>query len=248
MAASKPIAIVLVSGGLDSVTLAYDQVQAGYDVQALSVFYGQRHARELEAARYCMGLLGVSRHDILDMRGMGALLEGSALTDPTLTVPHGHYEAETMRATVVPNRNMILLSVAWGVAVARNAERVAIAAHSGDHAIYPDCRLGFLRTFEKAAMLGNDGFGNSELRLSWPFVNLSKADIVAHGARLGVPLESTYSCYEGGLLHCGRCSTDLERREAFELAGVQDTTQYRDGRPWREILHEVEAGSDVHRS
>lgn len=132
-----------------------------------------------------------------------------------------------MKQTVVPNRNAIMLSIAYGVAVARGAELVAFAAHSGDHTIYPDCRPGFVDALNHALQLGNL-WATPLPRIEGPFLYYSKANIVSAAARLNVPIEETWSCYKGGDIHCGTCGTCTERREAFELAAVFDPTPYAD--------------------
>jgi 7-cyano-7-deazaguanine synthase len=133
-----------------------------------------------------------------------------------------------MAVTVVPNRNAIMLSVAYGAAVADGAEVVAAAVHAGDHFVYPDCRPAFVDAFDAMERLATEGFGHEELRLYTPFVDKTKADIAKIGAELGVPYADTWSCYEGGEVHCGFCGTCTERKEAFELAGVLDPTVYQD--------------------
>ena len=217
--------VTTLSGGLDSVTLAHELVAEGHAVIALSFHYGQRHAKELESASRCAQRLGAAHH-VVDLRSVGALLTGSALTDPAVAVPEGHYTDESMAATVVPNRNAIMLSVAVGVAVAEGAEAVATAVHAGDHAIYPDCRPAFIEAIEHEARVANEGFIADGFRVLAPFLHLSKDEIVRRGDALGVPFEETWSCYLGDDLHCGRCGTCVERREAFELAGVGDPTRY----------------------
>ncbi|MCB1120019.1 MAG: 7-cyano-7-deazaguanine synthase, partial [Verrucomicrobiae bacterium] len=147
-------------------------------------------------------------------------------------VPHGHYEEENMKSTVVPNRNMILLSVATGWAVSLKADCVSYAAHAGDHAIYPDCREEFADALDKTMRLADW----QEIYLNRPFVSWTKADIVRRGAELNVPFEKTWSCYEGGDQHCGRCGTCIERREAFHLAGVADPTEYSEAAPTLEAM------------
>jgi 7-cyano-7-deazaguanine synthase len=158
---------------------------------------------------------------------VGHLLSGSALTDD-IEVPHGHYAAENMAVTVVPNRNAIMLSIAYGVAVARGARLVAAAVHAGDHYVYPDCRPQFVEAFDAMQRQAVEGFGDPDLRLHAPFIHKSKAEIVEIGTSLGVPYEDTWSCYEGGEIHCGLCGTCTERKEAFQLAGVPDPTKYRE--------------------
>ncbi|WP_273843240.1 7-cyano-7-deazaguanine synthase QueC [Rubrobacter calidifluminis] len=218
-------ALAVVSGGLDSVTLAHLLAEEGYSLHLLSFDYGQRHGKELEYARRCAERLGAS-FDVVDLSGVGRLLSGSALTDE-IEVPHGRYDEESMSVTVVPNRNAIFLSVAYGAAVARGSVLVAAAMHAGDHPVYPDCRPEFVRSFEAMERLAVEGLGHPGLRLYTPFIHKTKAEIVGLGASLGVPFEETWSCYEGGELHCGLCGTCTERREAFELAGVEDPTEYR---------------------
>ena len=162
---------------------------------------------------------------MVDISGIGRLLSGSALTDD-VDVPYGHYAAENMAVTVVPNRNAIMLSIAYGVAVACNASLVACAVHAGDHYVYPDCRPAFIEAFDTMERLAVEGFGDPSLRLYAPFLNKTKAEIVKIGGALGVPYADTWSCYEGGDLHCSLCGTCNERKEAFELAGVPDPTEY----------------------
>jgi 7-cyano-7-deazaguanine synthase len=217
-------AIAIVSGGLDSVTLAYYLHSLNYTPHLLSVDYGQRHVKELRCAALCAEALR-AKHTIVDLRTLRPLLSGSALTDGNHDVPDGHYAAETMRITVVPNRNAILLSIAYAAAVAEQADIVAIGVHAGDHFIYPDCRPDFLRAFAAMQVLAVEGFAD-DLSLLAPFERLSKADIVALGATLDVPFADTWSCYKGGDVHCGSCGTCVERKEAFTLAGVFDPTRY----------------------
>jgi 7-cyano-7-deazaguanine synthase len=217
-------AVAIVSGGMDSVTLAYLLASEGFSLHLLSVNYGQRHLKELEYAKLCAERLD-AEFDVVDISGIGLLLKGSALTDD-IPVPRGHYAAPNMAITVVPNRNAIMLSIAYGVAVAEGAEMVATGVHAGDHFVYPDCRPEFIEAFDEMQKKAVEGFGDESLRLYAPFVKWSKADIVAQGVRLGVPYTDTWSCYEGGEVHCGECGTCVERREAFELAGVQDPTTY----------------------
>ncbi|MFZ6003292.1 MAG: 7-cyano-7-deazaguanine synthase QueC [Actinomycetota bacterium] len=219
------VVVTTLSGGLDSVTLAHSLAADGHQLVALSFDYGQRHAKEIDFAARCARRLG-SDHRVIDLRSVGSLLSGSALTDDRVDVPEGHYTDRSMAATVVPNRNAIMLSVAVGVAVARGAEAVATAVHAGDHPIYPDCRPAFIEAIEHEARVANEGFIKPDFEVRAPFLHLGKDDIVRIGAALGVPFEETWSCYVGGDHHCGRCGTCVERREAFDLAGVADPTSY----------------------
>jgi 7-cyano-7-deazaguanine synthase len=226
------LVVVTVSGGLDSVTLAHTLAAEGHDLVCLSVDYAQRHAKEIDFARACADRLGAPHH-VVDLRSVGELLTGSALTDDRVAVPEGHYTDASMAATVVPNRNAIMLSVAVGVAVASRADAVATAVHAGDHPIYPDCRPAFIEAVEHEARIGNEGFVVDGFRVLAPFLAVTKDEIVRRGAAVGVPFAETWSCYMGGDLHCGRCGTCVERREAFELAGVADPTAYEPVAPSR---------------
>lgn len=209
---------------MDSTVLLHHLVSRGDQVRALSVDYGQRHHKELEyALRTAEALhvpliqipLGVLRH----------VLPGSSQTDVNVRVPEGHYAEENMKLTVVPNRNMILLSIAIGHAVAHKFDAVAYAAHAGDHAVYPDCREEFVKALESAAALCDWHV----VQLERPFVRKSKADLVALGSALEVDFRQTWSCYAGRELHCGKCGTCVERILAFKEAGVPDPTEYEEG-------------------
>lgn len=221
--------LVVCSGGLDSVSLAHkvavERVLAGL----VTFDYGQRHRREIACAAACAARLGVA-HDVIDISGVGAVLGGSALTDD-IAVPDGHYAEDSMRVTVVPNRNAIMLAIAFGIAAARRVEAVAAAVHGGDHFIYPDCRPAFVEAF--AAMQAAALDGDPAVALYTPFLHGPKSDIVTEGARHGTPFAETWSCYKGGERHCGRCGTCVERREAFHIAGVADPTEYADPDFWR---------------
>ena len=217
------LAIAVVSGGLDSVTLAYWLAQK-YDVHLLAFDYGQRHRRELDFARKCATNLDAPL-DVVDISSLRAILGGSALTDD-IAVPHGHYAAPSMAVTIVPNRNAIFLTIAFGAAISQHAEAVAVGVHAGDHFIYPDCRPEFIQSFAAMQRVAVEGCGDPNLQLLAPFVQKSKADIVTLGAQLNVPFAQTWSCYEGAEIHCGRCGTCVERIEAFALARVEDPTLY----------------------
>ena len=224
--------IVVCSGGLDSVVLAHKAAAEEELLALLSFDYGQRHKKELQFAGECAVRLGVP-HLLLDISSLGLLLSGSALTDE-VAVPEGHYAEATMKTTVVPNRNAVMLAMAFAVGAARGAEAVAVAVHGGDHFIYPDCRPEFVEAFQRMEDLALDGVAS--LSLLTPFVHASKADIVTVGARLAVPFARTWSCYQGGEVHCGRCGTCVERLEAFSLAEVDDPTVYEDDTYWRQAV------------
>jgi len=206
---------------MDSTVLLYRLAKDGDELKALSINYGQRHSKEIEYAESICKNLGVE-HRVANLESLSELLSGSALTSDDLEVPEGHYAEDNMKATVVPNRNMILLSVAAGWAISSEFDRVSYAAHSGDHAIYPDCRNEFADALDATIRLADW----REVSLYRPFVDYAKADLVKLGAELGVPFEKTWSCYKGLDLHCGRCGTCIERREAFHLAGIHDPTYY----------------------
>jgi 7-cyano-7-deazaguanine synthase len=221
--AKRPTAVVLFSGGIDSTTLLYD-VGITHEPVAISFDYGQRHLRELDAAKRIAAGIPVRRHSIQ----LGRWAAMNALTGEHIAVPHGHYEADTMRQTVVPNRNAIMLAYAFGIAADIGASIVATAVHAGDHAVYPDCRPEFIEAFQLMEDRALDGVGALAPRLHAPFVNWTKAEIVNYGASLNVPFGDTWSCYEGGSIHCGKCGTCVERKEAFALAKVPDQTAYTD--------------------
>ncbi|TCD14204.1 7-cyano-7-deazaguanine synthase QueC [Oricola cellulosilytica] len=224
--------VVVCSGGLDSVALAH-RIAAENELAGLVSFdYGQRHRKELGFAALCAERLGAP-HQIVDIGDIGRSLSGSALTDD-VAVPDGHYAEETMRSTVVPNRNAIMLAITFGIASARGLDAVATAVHGGDHFIYPDCRPGFINAFQKMQDHALDGY--SEITLLAPYVHQPKSAIVLDGARHGTPFALTWSCYKGGERHCGRCGTCVERREAFHLAGVPDETDYADPDFWRAAI------------
>lgn len=213
--------VLIHSGGIDSTVLLGKLLAEGREVFALSVDYGQRHRRELEAAK-AIGDFYKIKHQVADLRALSPLFGANALTDAKVAVPEGHYEEASMKATVVPNRNMLLISVATAWAISLRASSVAYGAHGGDHAIYPDCRPAFAEALDKAMCLADW----HEVSLERPFVGMDKAAIVKLGASLKVPLELTWSCYVGGAKHCGKCGTCVERKEAFLKAGVADPTEY----------------------
>ncbi len=224
--------IVVCSGGLDSVSLAY-KIAAEAELLRLVTFdYGQRHHKEIDFARSCGERLGVPC-DVVDISAVGKLLSGSALTDD-VDVPDGHYAEDSMKLTIVPNRNAIMLTIAFGIAAAQKADAVATAVHGGDHFIYPDCRPEFVDAFEAMQKQALDGY--ADISLYTPFVHIPKSEIVTDGAKHQTPFAETWSCYKGGENHCGRCGTCVERREAFHLAGITDPTVYDDTDFWKSAV------------
>ena len=224
--------IVICSGGMDSVTLAYKMAREHELLALLSFDYGQRHKKELDYAARCAGKLGVPHH-VIDISSVGRLLDGSALTDD-VAVPEGHYAQDNMKTTVVPNRNAMFLTIACGIASAKGADAVAAAFHGGDHFIYPDCRPAFVEAFQLMQDKALDGF--DDIRVLAPFVGISKGAIAAEGLKLGVDFVDTWSCYKGLDIHCGRCGTCVERREAFAVAQGADPTTYADPDYWLEAV------------
>jgi len=218
--------VVVYSGGLDSTVLLAHLLAEGRETHAFTVNYGQRHAREIESAKAVCAHYGVP-HRVADLRALQEVFGSNSLTNSAVDVAEGHYTEETMKTTVVPNRNMILLAVAAARAIALKADTLAYAAHGGDHAIYPDCRPEFADAMDRAIAIADW----HKVRLERPLVSWTKADIVKRGAGLGVPFALTWSCYKGGDTHCGRCGTCIERREAFHVAGIPDPTVYADDAP-----------------
>lgn len=220
--------VVLLSGGMDSTALAASVAESGTPWHAVSVDYGQRHRRELDSARAVAEHYGVP-HTVIDLSALTQLVFGGSALTGAGEVPEGHYAAETMAATVVPNRNAIFLNLAVGYAVAHGCDTVLTAVHAGDHPIYADCRPEFIDAANAAAQAGTDNLVSIEA----PFVRIGKDDIAAIGEHCRAPFVLTWSCYAGGETHCGRCGTCVERAEAFHLAGVPDPTEYADPTFWR---------------
>jgi 7-cyano-7-deazaguanine synthase len=213
--------LVLLSGGMDSVTALYHAAAEHEVTDALSFDYGSKHnCREIPFARLHAEKLGV-RHTVIPLKFIAEHFASDLLASGG-EIPDGHYEEASMKRTVVPFRNGIMLGIAAGFAESRGAEAVVIAAHSGDHAIYPDCREPFMQAMSEAIRAGTYA-GIVVLR---PFIALTKSQIAARGAALGVDFSVTWSCYKGGAIHCGACGTCVERREAFLLAGLADPTEY----------------------
>lgn len=203
--------VVVFSGGLDSTTLLYHFIDLGHEVKAISFDYGQRHRKELDAATKIAKLVQVD-HRIVDVSGLTEIFGANALTDQTVDVPHGEYAPENMQVTVVPNRNMIMLSIATGWAISLNYDSVAFGAHSGEYTPYPDCQPQFAAAMNAAT----HACDTSPIEVVAPFVQWSKSEIVLRGTELNVPFALTWSCYKGDDEPCGKCSTCHDRHKAFK--------------------------------
>ncbi|MGD7653770.1 MAG: 7-cyano-7-deazaguanine synthase QueC [Verrucomicrobiales bacterium] len=212
---------VLLSGGMDSVTALYEALEVHEVVGCLSFDYGSKHnAREIPFAKLHAERNGLVQQTI-PLGFMDGLFESDLLKSGG-EIPEGHYAEESMKKTVVPFRNGIMLAIAAGYAESIGAEGVVIAAHSGDHAIYPDCREPFMKGMGDAMREGT----YAKIELLRPFIALDKTGIAKRGVELGIDFAETWSCYKGGEIHCGVCGTCVERREAFLLAGLDDPTVY----------------------
>ena len=211
--------LIVVSGGMDSVTLLYDMKDS--IALAVSFDYGSNHnAREIPLAAMHCGRLGI-RHITIGLDFMQKYFK-SSLLEGADAIPEGHYADDNMKSTVVPFRNGIMLAIAAGIAESNGLKNVLIANHGGDHAIYPDCRPEFVSAMDAATTAGT----YVGVRVVAPYTNLTKADIARKGKRLGIDYAETWSCYKGGEKHCGRCGTCVERREALAEAGIEDSTEY----------------------
>lgn len=214
--------VAVISGGLDSTTLLYWlKKQQKMHIEALSFDYGQRHKKELEFAKATCEKLGVS-HKVINVTFLNQLMQGSALTSKDINVPHGHYEAENMKLTVVPNRNMTMTSIAVAYAVSIGAGKVFIGVHAGDFHIYPDCRPEFIEAMNEVTKISN----YIPVRVEAPFLNIDKGDIVKIGRILEVDYSLTWTCYEGKSVPCGKCGADMERKYAFDKAKMRDPLEW----------------------
>jgi len=211
--------IVIVSGGMDSVTLLYDQQER--IALAVSFDYGSNHnAREIPFAREHCKRLDIE-HITIPLAFMPQYFRSSLLQGAD-AIPEGHYADENMQSTVVPFRNGIMLAIAAGIAESRRLKYVMMANHGGDHAIYPDCRPEFVNAMSEATRTGT----YPGIRILAPYTDITKGDIARRGKQLGIDYSRTWSCYKGGTCHCGRCGTCEERREALAEAGIEDHTVY----------------------
>lgn len=211
--------VIVVSGGMDSITLLYDKKEE--IALAVTFDYGSKHnAREIAWAKVHCGRLGI-RHIVIKLDFMQKYFTSSLLEGGD-EIPEGHYADENMKSTVVPFRNGIMLSVTAGIAESNGLKKILIANHGGDHTIYPDCRPEFIEAMDRAIANGT----YEDVRIDAPYTNITKADIAKKGKRLGIDYSETWSCYKGGERHCGKCGTCIERKEAMALAGIDDRTEY----------------------
>ncbi len=227
------MSLLILSGGLDSAAALWDNL--GDITQCLTFNYGQRHVKELDSARKLVTTASTEKgetilHNIIDLTSAFACVKSGSLAgdDP---IPEGHYAAESMKSTVVPNRNLIMLSIASAWAIANDLGPVIYAAHAGDHAIYPDCRPEFATAVALAIRTSNSTINANVLMA--PFMYKTKADIVKLGVELGVPFSLTWSCYNGRDLACGKCGTCVERLEAFNITATEDPLPYEDREWWK---------------
>ena len=215
----KKNSVIIVSGGMDSITLLYDhkdEIALG-----ISFDYGSNHnAREIPFAKMHCERLGI-KHITINLDFMHQYFK-SSLLDGADAIPEGHYADDNMKSTVVPFRNGIMLSIAIGIAESNNLDQVFIANHGGDHTIYPDCRPEFIKAIDSAANAGT----YNNVKVIAPYTQITKSDIARIGKKLGIDYTETWSCYKGGEIHCGNCGTCVERKEALAEAGIEDCTIY----------------------
>ena len=215
----KKNSVIIVSGGMDGITLLYDhkdEIALG-----ISFDYGSNHnAREIPFAKMHCERLGI-KHITINLDFMHQYFK-SSLLDGADAIPEGHYADDNMKSTVVPFRNGIMLSIAIGIAESNNLDQVFIANHGGDHTIYPDCRPEFIKAIDSAANAGT----YNNVKVIAPYTQITKSDIARIGKKLGIDYTETWSCYKGGEIHCGKCGTCVERKEALAEAGIEDCTIY----------------------
>lgn len=211
--------VIIVSGGMDSITLLYDYK----DTIALGISfdYGSNHnAKEIPFAKMHCERLGIE-HIVIPLSFMSKYFNSSLLQGAD-AIPEGHYADENMKSTVVPFRNGIMLSIAAGIAESRSLTKVLMANHGGDHAIYPDCRPEFVEAMSEATKAGT----YVDVEVVAPYTNITKSEIAMRGKSLGIDYTETWSCYKGGEKHCGKCGTCVERMEALRDADIEDKTEY----------------------
>jgi 7-cyano-7-deazaguanine synthase len=215
--------VVIYSGGMDSYTvlnLVLQQAPSHEDVFALSFDYGQKHIKEIDYAKRACSSLNVN-HKVIDIHAINEIVHNSSLTS-SMAIPEGHYEDENMKSTFVPNRNMILLSLAIGYAVDVDASKVYYGAHAGDHAIYPDCRPEFVHAMNAVAKIAN----YDPVEIVTPYLNHSKIEILKEGLAMGLDYSNTWTCYNGREKACGKCGSCVERLESFEHNQLTDPIDY----------------------
>lgn len=211
---------MIVSGGLDSTTAMY-KLKNSYDiVEAVTFDYGQRHRKEIASAKKICQLLKI-KHSVIDIKNLNEFLQGSSLTSGNIDTPHGHYKKASMKKTIVPNRNAIMINIAAGYAVSKKIYNLGLGVHAGDHFIYPDCRPQFIKSQTQTLSLAND----VKFKLLAPYLNKNKVAIVKDAIALKVPTHLTWTCYEGLKKPCGKCGSCIERIEAFKLNGLADPLQ-----------------------
>ena len=220
MSSNNNSAVVVFSGGMDSFTVLHKAINQGHKVFAVSFDYGQRHNKELQVASTVCKDLAIS-HKVVDISSINQLIAGSSLTSD-IDVPEGHYEEPSMQQTVVPNRNMIMLSLAVGYAVSIGANKVYYGAHSGDHAIYPDCRPEFVEKMNAVCAIAN----YEAVEIVTPYLDSSKIEILKDGLDMGLSYANTWTCYNGREKACGKCGACQERLEAFKENGIPDPLEY----------------------
>ncbi|OUR79154.1 7-cyano-7-deazaguanine synthase QueC [Marinomonas sp. 42_23_T18] len=215
-------AVVVYSGGMDSYTVLHNAIASGADVYALSFNYGQKHDKELVvAAQVCLELK--IPHKIVDITSINSLMAGSSLTnDSDDAIPEGDYENANMKSTVVPNRNMVLISMAIAYAVSLEADKVYYGAHAGDHDIYPDCRPEFVEAMNAVSLIAN----YQAVEIVAPYLKNSKGDILAAGLKMDLDYSKTWTCYNGREQACGKCGSCIERLESFAKHGLTDPISY----------------------
>ncbi|WP_431681326.1 7-cyano-7-deazaguanine synthase [Kitasatospora sp. KL5] len=222
---SKIIAVV--SGGMDSVTMAHHLKEQGNELQLLSVDYGQRHRKEHDYAAEAAERLGAV-HQVADLSALGAMFHGSSLTDPSVDVPEQTWNTYGESPNIVPNRNALLLAAAYAIAVVEQAEAVAIGVMAGDVASVPDSTPAFLEAFDAMERIATRGYAHPDLTLLAPLAGMDKSGVVLLGEELGVDWTRTWTCFRGGEIHCGRCASCWERQDAFAGAAVNDPTTYQE--------------------
>ena len=217
----QPIAIVLLSGGLDSATCAAQAIADGYRVVALSFDYGQRHQRELLAAKAVVKALDIADHQLITVNL--AQWGGSSLTDRSMALPIEGVKAGEIPSTYVPGRNTVFIAIALSLAEAQAASAIYLGINAVDYSGYPDCRPAYLRAFQQLATLSSKaGLAGNAPKLVAPLIADTKADIVRRALQLGVPIELTWSCYKGEALPCGLCDSCRIRNEALIAVGQKD--------------------------